>query len=54
MMGKGNIVQGGRQTRFWKYVRMECSFKVTFPSLFKICGGGWEKGLSFGLQKEFW
>lgn len=36
--GKGNVVAGGRQTHFWKYVWMdECALKISFPNLYRIC-----------------
>lgn len=36
--GKAHIVGCGQQTRFWKDVWLgECSLKIQFPRLFKIC-----------------
>jgi len=36
--GKGYVVSGGKETRFWKDVWLgECPLKIYFPNLFRIC-----------------
>lgn len=36
--GKGNVVESGRQTRFWKDAWIdECPLMVIFPNIYRIC-----------------